>query len=279
MPVPDRFRELRYRSVALRRYGTGRTPDDPRPRKRWIAAETVIRKHSKRMNVRCGRNLATRELFRRGIARRSDADRLSVYDRQRFSAMRNGQGDVLDESEVDQDGFAGRAPLQDVLRLDVPMDESKGVEPTDADADLQKILRDRAIRAGQGQMFQEFNDHVRATADLPIAKEARENRHRILREDLRLALEAILGNTIITRKDLDRGNEPKIRMLRTVNLAAPAFTDERGDSPFADVLPNIEEVRIFNVGMGAKKRLNLRFLNLYAHPRPLIAPPRRGSSQ
>ena len=75
------------------------------------------------MDVRCGRNLAARELFGRGIARRSDADRLSVYDRQRFAAMRNRQGDVLDESEVDQDGFAGRAPLQDVLRLDVTMNE------------------------------------------------------------------------------------------------------------------------------------------------------------
>ena len=193
--------------------------------------------------------------------------------------MRNRQGDVLDESEVDQDGFAGRSSLQDILRLDVPVDESKGMKPTDTDTNLQKVVRDRTIRTGQGQMLQQLNDHVGTTADLPIAEEPRKDRHWILREDLRLAAEAVFGDMIITRKYLDCGNEPKGRMLRTVNLAAPAFTDERGDSPFADVLPNIEEVRIFNMGMGAKKRLNLRFLNLYAHPRPLIAPPRRGSSQ
>ena len=93
--------------ITLAGDGAGGTADDRDPGGGRPAAETFVREHAERVDVRGGGDFAAVKLFGRGVAGRAHANGLAVDNGDGIGGGNGRCGEFFDEPEIDEDGGGG----------------------------------------------------------------------------------------------------------------------------------------------------------------------------
>ena len=222
---------------------------------RRAAAEARRGDEPERVDVARGRHLAARELLRRRVARRADADGPPVDDRQGRRGGRSGgfgafgRRPSLHQPEVDQHRRAVGAE-EDVGGLDVAVHDAAGVEVGETAAEREDEARDVAVATRQLALFQLLHRHPRAAVGR-LARVEEPGQRRMVRpaQDLDLPPEPLRRRRIGAVEDAERGGR---RPVRVVDFAASAAPQRPSDTPRADPRAGREKPRAAFVPVGRR---------------------------
>ena len=198
------------------------------------AAETGEGEHAERVDVRRWGEVAARKLLGSGIPGRAESDGAASFDRQRVGARKRLRfRRLLDESEIDQDGFAAGAE-QDVGRFDVAVDEAQRMQMGQASAKVEQKAFDGARIARQVAGTEFFERKPGNTVLFSGRDETRKRRVGMFREQSGFAAESLCGRGVAAAWNLERDDGAVLRASRPADLGAPAPAEKTEDEEGAE---------------------------------------------